>query len=831
MGLVSQPSGKVAARICFPIVIAVVLGQFAAHLPASPKSAVPTPIVIRASVEAAPPQPIWFSTGGESPQGESLGVNSRYLLRDGKPWFPVMGEFQYSRYPESEWEEEILKMKSGGIEIISTYVFWIHHEEIQGEFDWTARRNLRRFIELCAKHRMYVWVRVGPWDHGECRNGGFPDWLLQQGPTRQIEPVYLQFVQRFYDQIGQQLKGLMWKDGGPVIGIQLENEYSERGPSKGADYLLALRKLALEAGLDAPFYTITGWDNAVVPASGVLPVFGGYEDAFWSRSLQALPPNANYFFMPIRRDEDVDDDLHSKRPDIDSLDSAYPYLTAEMGGGMELSYHRRPLIEADDIAAMDVTKLGSGVSLYGYYMFQGGTQPNGKLTTMQESQATGYPNDVPVKSYDFQAPLGEFGQMRPSFRAVKVFHLFLGDFGSSLAPMASYFPEEAPAGKSDTATPRVAARLKDGNGFLFINNYQRLYPLPARAHFQVKLQLASGSMEIPIRPVNVPGGAYMIWPVNLDLGAAILRYATVQPLCNLPGQNTYVFFAWPGISPELAIVDREGNSVEAPKAHVSHSDGVTYVSRIAPGSGSLVTIRTRKGSVTRLLVLTREQALNSWKANLDGEQRLVLSPADLYFDGDAMHLSANDPSLLHASFYPGWSHSPVGMRDLGSDGVFRDYAISPEPNTIQISASVEDLAKGDDPPPPRFSRGVPEVPDESAFEGAAKWKIRIPGSTVHAKLLLNIRYEGDISRLYAGGQLFDDNFYNGSVWQVGLWRIPPQELAQGLDLTILALRQDSPVYLPKGARPNFSGEAQIARLDSVQVVSEYDVERDLRHDP
>src|SRR5208283_1151937 len=113
-------------------------------------------------------------------------------------------------------------------------------------------------------------------------------------------------------------------------------------------------------------------------------------------------------------DENVDDDLRSKRPDIDARFASFPFLTAEMGGGMELSYHRRPVLSGDDVAAMALVKMGSGVTLTGYYMFHGGTNPDGKRTTLQESQATGYLNDLPVKSYDFQAPLGEFGQMYPS---------------------------------------------------------------------------------------------------------------------------------------------------------------------------------------------------------------------------------------------------------------------------------------------------------------------------------------------------------------------------------------------------------------------------------
>ena len=91
-------------------------------------------------------------------------------------------------------------------------------------------------------------------------------------------------------------------------------------------------------------------------------------------------------------------------------------------------------MSADDIAALDVVKLGSGVVLYGNYMFHGGTNPEGKTTTLQESQLTGYPNDLPLKTYDFQAPLGEFGQMHDSFRTLKTFNLFLKDWGPRSRP-------------------------------------------------------------------------------------------------------------------------------------------------------------------------------------------------------------------------------------------------------------------------------------------------------------------------------------------------------------------------------------------------------------
>jgi len=119
----------------------------------------------------APPQTGYLDLGGRSSTGHDLEVNSQYLVLDGKPWLPVMGEFHYSRYPEKDWETEILKMKAAGVQIVSTYVFWIHQEEIEGEFDWTGQRDLRRFVELCGKHGMYVFLRIGPWEHSGIVDG------------------------------------------------------------------------------------------------------------------------------------------------------------------------------------------------------------------------------------------------------------------------------------------------------------------------------------------------------------------------------------------------------------------------------------------------------------------------------------------------------------------------------------------------------------------------------------------------------------------------------------------------------------------------------------
>ena len=108
-------------------------------------------VFIDASAPSASPEPSSYRGGSStSPSGQTLGLNSMYLTLNGKPWLPVMGEFHFSRVPEAEWEEEILKMKAAGVSIVATYVFWIHHEEVEGQFDWSGtsrsaslRRTLR----------------------------------------------------------------------------------------------------------------------------------------------------------------------------------------------------------------------------------------------------------------------------------------------------------------------------------------------------------------------------------------------------------------------------------------------------------------------------------------------------------------------------------------------------------------------------------------------------------------------------------------------------------------------------------------------------------------
>ncbi len=779
-------------------------------------------VTVDASVPPAAPTALAFSVGGQSPDGHVLSVNSRYFTRDGQPFFPVMGEFHYSRYPAAEWENEILKMKAGGINIVSCYIIWYHHEEIKGVFDFAGNKDLRQFVQLCAKHGMYVWVRIGPWDHAEVRNGGIPDWVLQDSTrTRTNDAAYLADVTPYFNQIGQQLKGLLWKDGGPVIGVQLENEF------KGsADHLARLKQLALAAGLEAPFYDVTGWDRATFPAAGYLPVFGGYTEQFWAASQKELPPNVNFFFDTHRAEDNVGNNLGEKYPGYDEKFAGFPFLTAEMGGGMAIAYHRRPIMYADDSTAAALVKIGSGITLLGYYMYHGGTNPDGQ-TSLQETQSQpdgkGY-NDMEQKSYDFQAPLGEFGQFHPSFGTTKVLHLFLNDFGAQLAPMPAYFADQQPANTSDYTTARVTTRADGKAAFIFINNYERNYGLNEHKDFQVSLKLPGGAVTVPHTPTTIPYGEYTIWPVNLDVNGITLQSATAELVGKISDPDTYIFFAWLGTAPEFSFALADGDTVDAPKATISKDGGTTYISGLMPGTDAAIRV-THAGKATQIVVLTREQALNLYQAKVAGKDRFFLSSAGLFFDGDQVHLTARNPADLKVGVFPALGGNPAGFSAAGMDGIFQQFTAS----VPEVKAAVEltqTKPAGPSQPAQMGSKKNLAEPADADFDRAADWTLKMPADLlahVHARPVLQINYEGDVARLYAGSRFADDNFYKGTTWEIGLWRFTPDELAKGLDLKILPLRQDTKIFLEKTAWPAFPADgSDVLRIKDVSIAWDYD---------
>ncbi len=701
------------------------------------------------------------------------------LYRDGKPWFPVMGEMHFTRYRRELWEESLRKMKAGGVCIVATYMIWIHHEEERGVFDFDGCRDVRYFLELCGGLGLKAFLRLGPWTHGESRNGGFPDWLVKLGgegmELRSNDEDYLSCVREYWARIAEQTSGMMDKDGGPVIGIQIENEYGHAGGlrgERGNAHMRTLRAMAEELGFEVPLYTATGWGGAVI--GDALPVMGGYCDAPWDPGVGELAASPN-FIICRERDGMAAGGLHPEyAPSFNESD--YPYLTAELGGGLQPTAHRRPVGTAEDVGAMSIAKLASGASLLGYYMYHGGSNPKGRLSTLQESRESGYDSDLPEISYDFSAPIGQYGSITDSYKEIRLLAMFLRDFGEDLAPLPAYIDEEA-ADPEDTHILRWSVRHDGSHGYVFYNNYVRRRVMDG--HEMVSFSgPCMGGDAVLFPPVDIPGGAYGFFPYNMRLGDAVLVSALATPLCKLSGggADTYVFYG--DNEPSFAWKD---------------------------------------GKEADVLHLTRSQARDACPVTLDRDYLII---TDGYVWEEGGRLKVSGPAKTKILSWPELSEVPDGFSPAGAEGIFSTYVR--ERGGTPAAVSFEEGGRGVRPAGPGADSPDPRT---ALMQRAREWisyRVRIsypekPGALDRLSgrdTWLVLDYTGFGVEIWADGEKIDDHFYTGRRLPLSLGYFDfPEELT----VKVYALYEDDRVYLERW--PRIAGSA--CALDGVSVEEEY----------
>lgn len=807
---------------------ALLLAASTATLIAQP--AIADTLHVDARAAAPAPETGYLKLGtARAPDGSEIGVNSRFLTLDGKPWLPVMGEFHYVRTPAAEWDAELAKIKASGVDIVATYLMWDYHEEREGKFDWTGDRDLRRFVAAAARHGLKVVLRLGPWVHAEVRYGGIPDWVVHAMPTRGDDPIYLAHVERFWSEAEQQVKGLLWKDGGPVIGVQIENEYNQRGFNQGAKHIATLKEMAVRLGFDVPLYTVTGWDATVYPRRTVTPVFGGYPDEPWGRSVDKLPPKETYAF---RFDSRVSGDLGAQTKgaavgDADGDIAHTPFLGAEYGGGIPTMYRRRPVMRPDDIAAMLPVQLGSGVNLYGYYMYHGGRNAIGR-TTLQEQTAIGGYNDLPIIDYDFQAPFGQYGVVNPVLPAIRPFHLFLREWGAALAPMTVRKPDVVPRDASDLSTPRFSVRSQGDTGFLFYNSHVRQYADAAQTGVRFAVDLPGGTVTFPDRSITIPADRYFIWPIGAALGngGSRIAWATAQPLTRIETATggLTVLHAIPGIPVDLGL---RAVSVTTRSGRVRRDGALFKVEDVTPGTGAVIDVTDTAGRRERILILSQDQARDVTKLRIAGADRLLMTADEITPDGDTVKLVSRDDAAFALAMFPAVNSvtGSLPIRLKGRDGIFTRYTAraAARHDTVRL-ASLRPAGKV---PPVRIGglANAAVEPYPESFSAAASWSLTVPATALNGveDSVLSLDWTGDIGRLFIGTELIDDRYFDGRVWKINLRRFADR-LAKPLTMSVLPLRGDAPIYLDEGARPKLAAGEQIALLKSATLNANYALE-------
>lgn len=732
-----------------------------------------------------------FRNGGISPEGEQIGFTSFYMTRNDAPVIPIVGEFHYARYSCLQWEEELLKIKAGGVRIIATYVFWIYHEEVEGVFEWGGDRSLRHFIDLCSKHELLLLLRIGPFCHGEVRNGGIPDWVFSKPlEIRSNDPQYLLYAKRLYREIARQVKGGFFQEGGPIIGIQLENEYMHAGApydawgyksgvfiSRGRDgnlHMAELRRIAEECGMRPLFYTATAWGGAAVPGTDTLPMLAGYAYTPW---IPNQPPSREFVFRS----------LHEEPMEEVGYDSPeYPVAYCEMAGGMQVSYHARPYVDPRSIEAMTLVKLGSGSNLLGYYMYHGGSNPQGKHGYLNEAA-------LPKITYDYQAPLGEFGQAGASYGMIRSLSMLLDSFGSLLAPMGTVLPEEQSGIAPEDSEPlRWCVRQTDGRGFLFLNNFQDHLEMPDRDGIRIELHTPHGTAAFPRQgTMGLKSGTAAVLPFMLRLEGVELISATVQPLTQLKteeGEPLLVFYAHDGLEPELVLSKNSVSRVVTEAGRIGE-DKEAWILHPAAGKAASSTLTLVDGSIVRLLVLTRREALNAYLLPMGGRERLFISECHLYMKREQLICTSPSASRFSISVFPavpGGLTPRFGGCTEGQDGLFKTYTLElPE---YEPSAAIRQPA-----------------------EHAALMRMDTEWPEHVEDVFLEIGYDGDVAGLYLEGRLVTDHIHYGDLWRIGLKGIRDELKDRELFLNITPLR--------KGTVHAYVNQAYVERFEGVEIAA------------
>lgn len=215
---------------------------------------------------------VFAATGGpgrpasmEGPDGRArhFGFARQQFVLDGKPLQIRSGQMDPIRIPRPYWRQRIRMVKAMGLNTIAIYLMWNAMESEPGQFDLTTdRRDFVHFIELCADEGMWVFLRPGPYVCGEWDFGGLPTWLLRDPDVKvrhADDKHYMQAVTRYFDTIAPRIRPLMASQGGPVLMLQIENEYASFGKDLG--YLETLQRMWRERGIDGPFAVADGFDQ------------------------------------------------------------------------------------------------------------------------------------------------------------------------------------------------------------------------------------------------------------------------------------------------------------------------------------------------------------------------------------------------------------------------------------------------------------------------------------------------------------------------------------------------------------------------------------------
>jgi beta-galactosidase len=338
----------------------------------------------------------------------SFEVGQNEFLLNGKPFVVKAAELHYPRIPKEYWEHRILTAKALGMNTVCLYVFWNYHEPVEGEFDFSGQKDISAFCRLAQKHGMYVVVRPGPYVCAEWEMGGLPWWLLKKDDVglRVQDPYYMERTRIFMNEVGKQLAGQQISRGGNIIMVQVENEYGAYGTDKA--YVAAIRDIVREAGFsDVPLFQCDWNSNFENNA---------LDDLLWTINFGT---GAN-----------IDDQFRR----LKELRPNTPLMCSEFWSGWFDHWGAKHETRSAGALVDGIGKMLDRDISFSLYMTHGGT-------SFGHWGGANFPNFSPTcTSYDYDAPIGESGNVTPKYHLLRsVMEKYLPE-GQSLPAIPDSIP-------------------------------------------------------------------------------------------------------------------------------------------------------------------------------------------------------------------------------------------------------------------------------------------------------------------------------------------------------------------------------------------------------
>lgn len=311
------------------------------------------------------------------------------FMMDGKPFQIISGEMHPARIPKMYWRHRIQMAKAMGCNTIAAYVFWNYLEEQEGVFDFKSEnRDIAEFVRICQEEGMWVLFRPGPYVCAEWDFGGLPPYLLKipDIKLRCMDPRYMAAVTKYVSEVSKQIKPLLSTNGGPVLMVQVENEYGSYGNDR--EYIKTLKKLWIDNGIDVPFYTADGPADFMLEAGSVEGAAIGLDSGISDKDFESAA---------------------KQNPDV-------PAFSAETYPGW-LTHWKEKYQKPDKADILkQVTYLLDHKRSFNLYVIHGGTN-FGFNAGANAFNPTQFQPDI--TSYDYDAPINERGEATPKYIALR----------------------------------------------------------------------------------------------------------------------------------------------------------------------------------------------------------------------------------------------------------------------------------------------------------------------------------------------------------------------------------------------------------------------------